>query len=244
MDHTTIDEQQIPERFLMGKLNEEEQDWFEEHLLHCRECAQRLELAERFRRGIKTVGAASSLEGFSAKPDRRGFFRLGTQFGLVAAAVILAAVIPTFFLRRQNTSLSDRLAKERLQRQEMALELAGLSQPQGGTALYFLSGERNATNSEAPTLQIPLPTSPGFIVLCPELAPQVHETYRVSLKQESQTLWHTSGLQPNAMETLVLSFPTSFLKAGDYHLEIRPASVDSGTAAPVQIFRFRILPQP
>ena len=48
MNHIEIEERQIPELYLRGKLSPDEAAAFEEHYLHCQECLDRLELADTF----------------------------------------------------------------------------------------------------------------------------------------------------------------------------------------------------
>ena len=53
MNHTDIEEHQIIDLYLMGKLPAEEAARFEEHYLSCPECLDRLEEAESMQRGFK-----------------------------------------------------------------------------------------------------------------------------------------------------------------------------------------------
>src|SRR5882724_95756 len=60
MKHSQTQEGNIADRYVMGALSEEEQSSFEEHLIDCRECLDRVETAERFRRGLKAVVAENA----------------------------------------------------------------------------------------------------------------------------------------------------------------------------------------
>jgi hypothetical protein len=53
MNHAYIEEHQVVDRYLMGKLQPEEVGGFEEHYLSCPECLDRLDLAESLERGFK-----------------------------------------------------------------------------------------------------------------------------------------------------------------------------------------------
>ncbi|SRR6266700_2116415 len=55
MKHSQTQEGNIAERYVMGALSEEEQSSFEEHIVDCQECLDRVETAERFRRGLKAI---------------------------------------------------------------------------------------------------------------------------------------------------------------------------------------------
>ena len=53
MDHQQVDEQQIAERYLLGKLSVEETEGFEQHLLYCRACQERVEATEAMIDGLR-----------------------------------------------------------------------------------------------------------------------------------------------------------------------------------------------
>ncbi len=53
MDHTTIEERHVVDRYVMGALPPEEAESFEEHYLSCPQCLDRLALAESMQRGFK-----------------------------------------------------------------------------------------------------------------------------------------------------------------------------------------------
>jgi len=55
MDHSFIEEHNIPYLYLLGKLPAEEQEHFEEHFIVCPECLNRLETTESFIDSLKTI---------------------------------------------------------------------------------------------------------------------------------------------------------------------------------------------
>ncbi|HYN20033.1 MAG TPA: zf-HC2 domain-containing protein [Thermoanaerobaculia bacterium] len=77
MNHPDIEELQIADRYLKGKLPPEEAVRFEEHYLHCQECLDRLKLAESMERGFHRGGL-----GRGASPGaRRGRSSGSTRTG-------------------------------------------------------------------------------------------------------------------------------------------------------------------
>lgn len=60
MDHAYIDRNSVAERYLTHGLSADELRAFEEHIVDCQECADRLLLAEMFH----------ARNGHAAKPDR------------------------------------------------------------------------------------------------------------------------------------------------------------------------------
>ena len=66
MDHSTIQESQVPDRYLMGTLPAGERVEFEEHYLDCPVCLEYLESVEGLRAGLKELSPAPS-EGLAAR---------------------------------------------------------------------------------------------------------------------------------------------------------------------------------
>lgn len=96
MDHEYIENNQVVDRYVLGRLSEAEADVFEDHYLTCDECLRRLELAEKFQRGFRQVAAeeATGLVGMLAAflRSRRGLL-LGSMAVLVLAASALLAAL-------------------------------------------------------------------------------------------------------------------------------------------------------
>ena len=57
MNHTTIENQQIPERYVMGRLAKDEAEAFEAHFMTCDQCLEALELATAFHRDMNVIPA-------------------------------------------------------------------------------------------------------------------------------------------------------------------------------------------
>jgi anti-sigma-K factor RskA len=62
MDHLYIEEHNIADRYLIGRLSAEEQRRFEEHFLDCQRCRSWLEMAHHFRAGLQSVFASGQTE--------------------------------------------------------------------------------------------------------------------------------------------------------------------------------------
>lgn len=107
MDHTYIDDQQIAERYLMGRLSPEEREAFEEHTMVCAECLERLELAAGLRSGLQQTVVAAATAAAQAGAVRLGVLatlaRLGRSRGMALAftALLLVALVPSGLLLRQ-----------------------------------------------------------------------------------------------------------------------------------------------
>lgn len=88
MDHQYIEEQNLADLYLMGRLSADQRAIFEEHFLDCALCLERLETTESFRGGLRDIAA---MEGA----------KVAVRAGLAAAAFNFArrrAVLISLFL--------------------------------------------------------------------------------------------------------------------------------------------------
>src|SRR5262245_40816949 len=95
MDHQHIQEHNLADRYVLGRLSLAERAQFEEHFVDCPECIQLLETAEKFRTGLRRVAAEQStayavvgLLGWLARLSR------GRQSAFLVVA-LLVMVLPT-----------------------------------------------------------------------------------------------------------------------------------------------------
>ena len=117
MNHTEIEERQLVELYLMGKLPPEEAAGFEEHYLSCQECLDRLETAESMERGFKRAAgqdaarvAATRQIALLAWLSRLGRSR---QMAALAMAVLVIAVLPGLLGLREVRERERELAAAR-----------------------------------------------------------------------------------------------------------------------------------
>jgi hypothetical protein len=117
MDHQTIDETHVVERYLLGQLSPQEAETFEDHYLDCPECLERLELSKRLRQGLLQVATEEAVR--TAAVHRLGLLaalaRLGRsrQLGLVLAAAVVVLLLPAGLRRREVRRLDGELAETR-----------------------------------------------------------------------------------------------------------------------------------
>jgi hypothetical protein len=101
VNHRYIEESNIADYYLLGKLPPEEQARFEEHFVDCQECLERLETTGKFRRALKTVVAEDAARssayvqvGLLAWLIRRSRWQ---QASLLLTAILFLAALPTVF---------------------------------------------------------------------------------------------------------------------------------------------------
>jgi hypothetical protein len=69
MNHEQIDQFEIIDRYLMGKLPAEESTRFEEHFVDCRQCISRLQTTKAFLAELRQVGAEQAAQIASPQPS-------------------------------------------------------------------------------------------------------------------------------------------------------------------------------
>jgi len=112
MDHSYIVENQVAERYLLGKLPPDEAAGFEEHSLSCAECLDSLETAETLRLGLRQVAAERAAEvtvglGLLARLVRSRYAPW------VLSLLLLIAVLPSGLLLRRAARLDGELRQTR-----------------------------------------------------------------------------------------------------------------------------------
>lgn len=114
MDHTYVEEHDLVEAYLAGRLSESDRDAFEAHYFDCEACLERLETAEDFREGMRQV-AAEDIAQASAARARLGLFAalaaLSPRHRLaLAGALLLIAALPAVWLAGRNRTLQQEIA--------------------------------------------------------------------------------------------------------------------------------------
>jgi len=103
MDHTYIEENQVVDRYVMGKLPPDEAGRFEDHYLSCPECLDRLELAESLQRGFKRMAGQEAAVLATARQLAvvAWLARLGRsrQMAVLAMTVLVLAILPGIAFR-------------------------------------------------------------------------------------------------------------------------------------------------
>lgn len=112
MDHSYIDEHQVAERYLMGKLPPDEAARFEEHSMSCAECLDRLETAEKLQAGLRAV-AAREVAGEAVKLGLLARLARYRMAPLALTGLLVAAILPAGLLWRRADHLENELARTR-----------------------------------------------------------------------------------------------------------------------------------
>jgi anti-sigma factor RsiW len=115
MDHEKIDEGQIAERYVLGQLDPEERQLFEEHFLDCAECLEKVELAEQLRHGLQRAAArrAAAVVAGGSLLAVLARLRRWQRIALAAAALVIAAGLPLGLLLGRVSHLDRELQAAR-----------------------------------------------------------------------------------------------------------------------------------
>lgn len=137
MDHKYIDEVELVERYLMGRLAPEETAEFETHFVDCVQCVDQLNTTNALLDGLRTVASDRALAKTGHAPKARAWSLLPWSFGKpsLAAAVLLlivsaaASVVFIQIRRSSNDAAQARIASAEWQRRyEEERESASLAE--------------------------------------------------------------------------------------------------------------------
>lgn len=235
MDHPDIDEHNVAERYVAGRLSEEEAALFEEHYLDCQACIDRVEDAERLQRGLRRVAEQETVKAVQLGiVARLAAWSRSRQAGLVLPLLLLIAVLPAGLQYRQ-------LRQVRQDLDQAKSELAAAFRPQANTEIFLLSPFRGGGPLDpGPVNQISLSAEPEWIVLSLEPSDE-HPAYRATLIRDEQTeVWQASDLVLDPQGTVVVSFHSTFLSPDEYQLRLEGLPAD-GEPVPAGRFPLRVI---
>lgn len=102
MDHKQIDQFNLIDRYLMGKLPAEENADFEEHFVDCPQCIAQLQTTKNFLQDLRFVAVEQALQTDRYQPSRTSRHFLQTlsrkPLALAVAFLLIAIVGSAFFL--------------------------------------------------------------------------------------------------------------------------------------------------
>lgn len=205
MDHATIEAEGLIDRYHRGDLPAALEERFEAHALECPDCLGDLEAARAFQRGLKDAVAEDAMRAAVVQRGLAGWLarRRGLALGLVA---VLAAATPAFWLLRENRMLK-------------AGGDAGVTAGvEVNTPVFLLQRVRG----EDPVPAIELPPEAARFALAVDIGLEAfYQGYRATVvDRQGGTLWQGDGLQPNALEVLLITFPVASVPAGEHRLVI------------------------
>jgi hypothetical protein len=150
MNHTDVEEQNLVDRYVMGKLSADEAERFEDHYLSCPECLDRLELAESMQRGFRRAAGQDAARLATARQLAlvAWLSRLGRsrQMAALVMALLVVAILPAGLALRQIGERDREIERTRSAlRQERQRAAAG---PQSAAAVEKLRSDLQASQRD------------------------------------------------------------------------------------------------
>jgi hypothetical protein len=248
MDHHYIEGHNIPDRYLQGTLSAAERARFEEHMIDCPECLDRLETTEDFRRSLRTVAAEyAATSRVDARPGRRPRWIgiTGWRQGLLAAAMLVLVALPSALLivqsarsrrlvddarvsaadwqRRYEESEQAARNAERAMLAERQARATAEGTPQAllhAAPVYDLNIVRSGGGSAVAT-RISIPAAARWFVLKLDMEPDpAHRSYRATLfTSDERVIGRAADLM--AMNgALAITCDAAQFQPGDYRLAL------------------------
>ena len=268
MDHHYIEGHNIPDRYLQGTLSAAERTRFEEHLIDCPECLDRLETTEDFRRSLRTVAAEyPAIPRVDARPEPRTWWTGVTVWrqALLAAAMLLLIALPSALLivqagrsrrhvdearlsaadwqrRYEESEQAARKAeKELLAERQARVTAEGTRQALLQAAPVFdLNTVRSGGGSAAAT-RLSIPGSARWVVLKLEMEPDPeHRSYRATLFTSDQRVICRASELIAVNDALAVTCDASVFQRGEYRLTLEGLTRD-GRYVPAAGYSFHVI---
>jgi hypothetical protein len=232
MNLNDIQENQLVERYLQGRLSAHEQQEFEELYLARPELLAELELAEKLQQGLQDVAAS----GFESKYGASGPFQSllrSPQYSMAASVLMLFAfgLSGVLYQQLQTTDLT---AAD----QFLPMATATRSGP-GAEPANLVRIENRQTWADS---TVNLGVDQGF---------ETYAVYRATVSREtpdgSLEVFRIVGLQPGRglppgfEEMLSIGIPGQVLPPGDYRILLEGSPVEAdGQFQKISVTRFRV----
>lgn len=246
MDREYISQHNVIERYLSGRLKDEERDAFEERCLWCSETLQELEVAERLREGLRDVDMSHAPAPAPARgPLTRWLF--SPQWAAAASVMLVVSLGTTGWLLTQMQAPDDGLVPsrgpsiDRTRGEGTAPLIIRAGSQTTGLATTLVYSIEMTRGGDAPSTVVRVGPDDRWVVLLvyPELSR--HERYRAELYRSGETrqLWQASEIPPGTAESLALTLPAELLAPGDYRLGVIGLN-DAAPGEPVGEVSFRV----
>ena len=248
MDHAYIDAADIVSRYVLRRLNAEEEQAFEAHFVDCPECLDRIDQTKRLRAGLASLATNAAMSPTVAAAPVTADVGMSRWLALAAGLVLGAALA---LAAAQFIGLRDRDRGEPSQQPPQAAapsvapEPATAAAPAAATEkgaavpVVALSIVRGATIPPTP-VRLSEPDAP-FVVLLLDIGAASFKSYRVTLTKADAVVWTADRLTPTTREALAVAVPATLLKPGDYAVRL-DGEDRAGRAVSAGHYAFRLTP--
>ena len=217
MNAMYIEQNQIIDRYLLGKLSEQQADELEMLCLHDQKVLAQLELSEKMLAGFRYADAQNMLEDNHAAPAAEITAQLRPHRNIGSAAAVRQ--LPVWhYATAASFIISICLVSALAVFSQRDLPASAYA-PQINTPIFELTQTRSAATE--PDYIIRISAQPEWMVLSMDLAQTNHAHYRATLLDQTSTVvWQSDGLEPNYQGSLTLSLNSAQLVEGNYIVKI------------------------
>lgn len=232
MNESNSNNKLMIERYLLGRMSDEEAASFEERFLASEALLDELEAAERLQQGLQTVAAVDKADGRTNTRAETGVSSLfhSPRYAMAASFLLLVSLGVSSHLMRQNS----------------LLESAGHAPV---AQVVELVSVRSLAGDPVNVLDLGEETSGFTLMLDPGFEPYDRHratVLRVPDNGAPRLVWQVDGLQPGLEEgyedMLALNLPVAVLEKGIYEIRLegfRDESSAGGGYEPVDSIRFK-----
>lgn len=222
MDHDDAVRLSLLEKYLLGELNPELRDEFEEHYFDCRECGEDLRAASAFLDAAKNELRAAPLPRPAPSPARKSWFaQLWTPSFVVPALAACLLVIAY-----QNLVIFPRFRNA----------LAELRAPEILPTVSLVGG--NSRGGSVPSITVT--GAHAFLVLTDIPTQERFSSYACLLYSPSGSLvWRVQVSAEEAKDTVSIRVPAERAAPGGYTLVVQGGSGSAPNESGVELARYR-----
>ncbi|MBD3342364.1 MAG: hypothetical protein GF353_24905 [Candidatus Lokiarchaeota archaeon] len=214
MDHRKIESENIIDRYVMGRLSDEEQQEFEEHFFACDKCFEKVKMRSQLADIVKQADWEQVLAP-SRKPMEAIFdwfreFNTPRTFAVVASILILLMIYPAW------------LGVFKVQHLEQKIH--SLQTPTANIPIYFLE----QTRGQAEPIEITYERGKSFIINFTLFdRKQQNSKINAAMLKDGDIVWHAENLTGQGpYEVFSISIPFAFREPGEFLLEVKEVDVD------------------
>jgi hypothetical protein len=196
MNREYISEHNVVERYLTGRLSDEELAAFEERCLWDHEVLDELEAAERLREGLRDFDAGAAQ---SAPRGPLARWLLSPQWAAAASVLLVVSLATTGQLLLTRSPSSD----------------VGLATAR----VYSIEMTRGADEASA-TVRVGPADEWVVLLVYPDM--ERHERFQANLYRagESRAAWQANDISAGTGESLAVTLPAALLTPGAYRLQV------------------------